>query len=47
MLATAWFNAAAAHFNLGHRDDARRFAERVIDDEQFAERAQEILARLP
>jgi tetratricopeptide (TPR) repeat protein len=46
MLATAWFNAAAAHFNLGHRDDARRFAERLVDDEQFAGRAKEILKRL-
>lgn len=46
MLAVSWFNAAAAHFNLGQKDDARRFAERVVDDEQFAERAREILKRL-
>jgi tetratricopeptide (TPR) repeat protein len=43
---TAWFNMAAAHFNLGNGDDARRYAELVVDDEQFAVRARELLNRL-
>jgi tetratricopeptide (TPR) repeat protein len=46
MLAVSNFNTAAAHFNLGNREDARLYAERVADDEQFAERAREILKRL-
>jgi tetratricopeptide (TPR) repeat protein len=46
MLATSWFNIAVANFNLGSRDEARQYAERVIDDEQFAERARDILKRL-
>lgn len=46
MIATSWFNMAAAHYNLGHKDDARRFAERVADDEQFSDRAREILRLL-
>jgi tetratricopeptide (TPR) repeat protein len=46
MIATSWFNMAAAHYNLGHKDDARQFAQRVVDDEQFAERAKEILSLL-
>jgi hypothetical protein len=37
---------AAAHFNLGNGDDARRYAELVVDDEQFAVRARELLNRL-
>jgi hypothetical protein len=46
MLATSWFNTAAAHFNLGRRSDARTFAERVANDERFGERARELLERL-
>ncbi len=46
MLATSWFNISVAHFNLGSRDEARQYAERVVDDEQFSERAREILKRL-
>lgn len=46
MRATSWFNAAAAHFNLGDTDEAKRFVEKVVDDEQFAARAQELLRRL-
>jgi hypothetical protein len=45
-LGTSWFNAAGAHFNLAHADEARRFAERVAGDERFAERAKEMLQRL-
>ena len=46
MLATSWFNMAVANFNLGSRDEARQYAERVAGDEQFAERARDILKRL-
>jgi tetratricopeptide (TPR) repeat protein len=46
MLATSWFNIAVASFNLGSKDEARQYAQRVVDDEQFAERARDILKRL-
>jgi tetratricopeptide (TPR) repeat protein len=46
MLATSSFNTAVAYYSLSRKEEARQFAERVIDDEQFGERAREILARL-
>jgi tetratricopeptide (TPR) repeat protein len=46
MRATCWFNAGVGSFNLSKADDAREFAERVADDEQFGERARQLLARL-
>jgi tetratricopeptide (TPR) repeat protein len=46
MIATSWFNTAVAFLNLSRKDDARQFAEKVIDDEQFADRAREILSRV-
>jgi hypothetical protein len=46
MRATAWFNAAAASYNLGRRDDARLFAEKLTADEQFGERARSLLSTL-
>jgi len=46
MRATCWFNAAVANFNLSKPDEARRFAEKVNTDEQFGERARDLLARL-
>jgi tetratricopeptide (TPR) repeat protein len=46
MLATSWFNIAVASFNLGSKEEARQYAERVVGDEQFAERARDILKRL-
>jgi tetratricopeptide (TPR) repeat protein len=46
MRAAAWFNAAASNFNLGRKDDARLFAEKLIDDQQFAARANDLLGRL-
>jgi hypothetical protein len=46
MRANAWFNAAASNFNLGRKDDARVFAEKLTEDTQFAGRAQELLLRL-
>jgi tetratricopeptide (TPR) repeat protein len=45
-IATSCFNVAVAYYNLSQKVEARVFAERVADDEQFGERAREILARL-
>ena len=45
-MATSWFNVAIAYYNLARNADARQFAERVADDEQFGERARELLSRL-
>jgi tetratricopeptide (TPR) repeat protein len=45
-MATSWFNVAIAYYNLARKDDARQFAERVAEDEQFGERARELLSRL-
>lgn len=47
MRANCWFNAAAASFNLGRREDARGFAEQIADDQQFGVRARELLGRIP
>jgi tetratricopeptide (TPR) repeat protein len=46
MIATSWFNTAVAYYNLSRADDARQYAEKVAADEQFGERARDILARL-
>jgi tetratricopeptide (TPR) repeat protein len=46
MRATCWFNAAVANFNLSKPDEARRYAEKVADDEQFGERARDLTARI-
>ena len=46
MRAACWFNAAAAHFNIGAHDEARAFAEKVVDDDRFGDRARDLLARL-
>jgi tetratricopeptide (TPR) repeat protein len=46
MLATSWFDAAVACFTLARTEEARRFAERVADDQQYGDRAREILSRL-
>jgi tetratricopeptide (TPR) repeat protein len=46
MRASSWFDAAAANFNLSRHDEARRFVEKLVDDEQFADRARDLLARL-
>jgi tetratricopeptide (TPR) repeat protein len=45
-MATSWFNIAVAYYQLARKDDARQYAERVADDEQFGERARELLSRL-
>jgi tetratricopeptide (TPR) repeat protein len=44
--ATSWFDVAVAYYNLSRNPEARQYAERVVDDEQFGERAKEILSRL-
>jgi tetratricopeptide (TPR) repeat protein len=46
MRAACWFNATVASFNLKKPDDARRFGEKVADDEQFGERTRDLLSRL-
>jgi len=46
MMAQSWFNTAVAYYNLERRDEAREYAHKVADDEQFGEKAREILARL-
>jgi len=43
MRAMAWYNAATANFNLGKKQDARGYAERLTEDEQFGSRARELL----
>jgi len=44
--ATSWFNTAVACYHLSRQSDARQYAEKVIDDDEFGERAKEILSRL-
>lgn len=46
MMAQSWFNTAVAYYNLSRTAEAREYAEKVADDEQFGERAREILSRL-
>jgi tetratricopeptide (TPR) repeat protein len=46
MLAQSWFNSAAACFNLSRKPEARQFAEKLLDDEQFGARARDLIARL-
>jgi tetratricopeptide (TPR) repeat protein len=45
-IATSFFDIAVASFNLSRKAEARQFAEKVLDDEQFGARAREILSRL-
>lgn len=46
MRATVLFNGAAANFNLANRDEARRLAERLTEDEQYGERARALIEQL-
>lgn len=46
MMATSWFNTAVAYFNLSRFDEARPYAEKVVDDDQFRDRARDLLRRL-
>ena len=44
-IATSWFDIAVAYYNLSRKTEARQFAEKVADDEQFGERARELSLR--
>lgn len=46
MRAASWFDAAAASYNLSRKDDAKRFAEKLLDDDQYGDRARDLIARL-
>ncbi len=46
MRATSWFNTAVAFYNLSKPDDAREYAAKVETDEQFGDRARDLLRRL-
>ena len=46
MLRQSWFNLAANYFNIGRTAESRSFAERVVGDEQFGERARALLDQL-
>jgi hypothetical protein len=46
MRAACWFDAAAANYNLARKDEARQFAEKLLDDDQYRDRANDLLARL-
>jgi tetratricopeptide (TPR) repeat protein len=46
MMATSWFNVAVAYYNLARKPEARQYAEKIVDDEQFGERARDLLTRL-
>ena len=46
MQATSWFNIAVSYFNLSQKAEARAYAEKVSDDQEFGERAREILNRI-
>jgi hypothetical protein len=45
-VATSWFDIAVAYYNLSRRSEARQFAEKVTADEQFGERARDLITRL-
>jgi tetratricopeptide (TPR) repeat protein len=45
-IATSWFDTAVACYNLSRKAEAQQYAEKVAGDEQFGERAKEILSRL-
>ncbi len=47
MRASCWYNGAVANYNLAKKDDARELAQKIADDEQFGERAKQLLALLP
>ncbi len=45
-MATSWFDIAVACYNLSRKADAQAYAEKVADDEQFGQRARDLLSRL-
>jgi len=46
MRAASWYDAAAANYNLSRKKAARQFAEKLLDDEQYRDRARDLIARL-
>ncbi len=46
MRATSFFNTAIAYYNLEQKPAAREYAEKVLDDEQFGERARDLLSMI-
>jgi tetratricopeptide (TPR) repeat protein len=46
MRAASWYDAAAANYNLSRKEAARQFAEKLLDDEQYGDRARDLIARL-
>ena len=44
MRASSWYNGAVAYYNLAKKDEARELAQKIADDEQFGERARQLLA---
>jgi len=46
MRATSWFNIAVSYYSVSRKDEAREYATKVADDEQFGERARDLLSRL-
>lgn len=46
MRASCWFNGAVANYNLKEKEAARELAQKIADDEQFGDRAKQLLALL-
>jgi hypothetical protein len=44
MRASCWYNGAVANYNLGKKEDAKELAQKIADDEQFGDRAKQLLA---
>jgi tetratricopeptide (TPR) repeat protein len=47
MRATCWFNAAVGSFNTRKTDEARMFAAKLDGDQQYGDRARDLLSQLP
>jgi len=43
MRASCWYNGAVANYNLGKKEAAKELAEKLADDEQFGDRARQLL----
>jgi tetratricopeptide (TPR) repeat protein len=46
MRVTSWFDLAVAYFNLSRAVEARQYAEKVLADDRYGDRAREILSRI-
>src|SRR5262249_23332245 len=46
MLLTSWFNTSVAYLNLAQKTEARQYAEKLVEDQEFGDRAREILSRV-